>query len=162
MSKTVIINGEKVILDDLKKSPGQVTFCLNNQEYCFSIYYKNKHLLILKDTNSKLYHFQIGNNPSDSLLYNNHFFSCSTKKQRSSHKPAAAQTQLTAPLPGRVIAINVKIGDSIKEGDVIAVIEAMKMEHRLCANQTGILKTLHIAMGDTIPEGFLIGEINES
>jgi 3-methylcrotonyl-CoA carboxylase alpha subunit len=65
----------------------------------------------------------------------------------------AAQGGLTTPLPGVVAAIPTKIGDSVKVGDVLMIIEAMKMEHSIRAPHDGVVKVIHFRRGDRVPEG---------
>jgi 3-methylcrotonyl-CoA carboxylase alpha subunit len=65
----------------------------------------------------------------------------------------AAQGGLTTPLPGVVAAVAAKVGQEVKAGDVLMVIEAMKMEHSIRAPRDGVVKTIHFAPGDRVPEG---------
>ncbi|WP_298011830.1 biotin carboxylase N-terminal domain-containing protein [uncultured Aquabacterium sp.] len=73
--------------------------------------------------------------------------------------PAASQTQdggharLTAPMPGRVVALLVEAGQHVKAGTPLAVTEAMKMEHTLCAPRDGTVAQLRCAVGDPVAEG---------
>ena len=64
-----------------------------------------------------------------------------------------------APLPGRIIEINVKVGDSVAIGQQIAVLEAMKMENSIPTNYAGTVKQILVAVGDAIPAGGIIAEI---
>lgn len=61
--------------------------------------------------------------------------------------------RLTAPMPGKIIALNVGAGDSVKQGDVLLVMEAMKMEHSIQAPADGTVAELFFAVGDQVPEG---------
>ncbi len=61
--------------------------------------------------------------------------------------------RLTAPMPGRVIALLVKPGDAVKRGQPLAVMEAMKMEHTLTAPADGTVRELRYAVGDQVAEG---------
>jgi 3-methylcrotonyl-CoA carboxylase alpha subunit len=61
--------------------------------------------------------------------------------------------RLTAPMPGKVLSFNVKRGDSVREGQVLAVMEAMKMEHTIAAPGDGVVAELLFAPGDQVPEG---------
>lgn len=60
---------------------------------------------------------------------------------------------LTAPMPGKVINILVNVGDSVKAGDVLLVMEAMKMEHSITADTGGTVEELFFAVGDQVTEG---------
>ncbi len=61
--------------------------------------------------------------------------------------------RLTAPMPGKVVSFAVKAGDAVKQGQVLAVMEAMKMEHTLVAPEDGIVDELLYAPGDQVAEG---------
>jgi 3-methylcrotonyl-CoA carboxylase alpha subunit len=60
---------------------------------------------------------------------------------------------LTAPMPGKVIAVHVAVGDKVKRGQALLVMEAMKMEHTISAPKDGEVKELLYAPGDQIAEG---------
>ena len=61
--------------------------------------------------------------------------------------------RLTAPMPGKVIALLVKAGEAVKRGQPLAVMEAMKMEHTLAAPADGVVKELRYGVGDQVAEG---------
>ncbi|MBQ0933231.1 acetyl/propionyl/methylcrotonyl-CoA carboxylase subunit alpha [Ideonella alba] len=61
--------------------------------------------------------------------------------------------RLTAPMPGKVIALHAKAGDTVKAGQALAVMEAMKMEHTLAAPRDGVVAELLYAVGDQVAEG---------
>ena len=65
----------------------------------------------------------------------------------------AAGTKVEAPLPGNVFAIKVKEGDAVKSGDVLVVIEAMKMENDVCAPCDGVVKQIAVAKGALVATG---------
>lgn len=73
-------------------------------------------------------------------------------------KPAAsgAGKPVTSPLPGVIIAVKVNVGDSVKTGQEVAVLEAMKMENSIEAVQDGTVTAIHVAKGDSILEGAAI------
>ena len=61
--------------------------------------------------------------------------------------------RLTAPMPGKVIAFLAKAGDAVKQGQPLAVMEAMKMEHTITAPRDGTVAELLYAVGDQVGEG---------
>lgn len=69
---------------------------------------------------------------------------------------AGAGKAVTSPLPGVVIAIKVNVGDVVKSGQEVAVLEAMKMENSIEATQDGTVSAVHVTKGDSIQEGTAI------
>jgi 3-methylcrotonyl-CoA carboxylase alpha subunit len=66
---------------------------------------------------------------------------------------AAHGGQLTAPMPGKVVSFAVKAGDTVKAGQALAVMEAMKMEHTIAAPKDGIVAEILYAPGDQVMDG---------
>ncbi|XP_011789231.1 PREDICTED: propionyl-CoA carboxylase alpha chain, mitochondrial isoform X2 [Colobus angolensis palliatus] len=66
---------------------------------------------------------------------------------------------LRSPMPGVVVAVSVKPGDTVAEGQEICVIEAMKMQNSMTAGKTGTVKSVHCQAGDTVGEGDLLVEL---
>lgn len=72
-------------------------------------------------------------------------------------KPAAAgKGSVVAPLPGVVIAINVKVGDTVKAADTVALLEAMKMENAIRAGRDGKVASINVNPGDSVLEGAVL------
>ncbi|MFT7400715.1 MAG: 3-methylcrotonyl-CoA carboxylase alpha subunit, partial [Hydrogenophaga sp.] len=66
---------------------------------------------------------------------------------------AAEGGRLTAPMPGKVVSFAVQAGDAVKQGQPLAVMEAMKMEHTIAAPADGTVDELLYAPGDQVAEG---------
>jgi excisionase family DNA binding protein len=69
---------------------------------------------------------------------------------------------LTAPMPGRVIAVRVSEGGSVEAHQAIVIIEAMKMEHAVAAPMDGVLVRLSVSEGQQVQRGDLLGEVAQS
>lgn len=79
--------------------------------------------------------------------------------QTASPAPASATDQgkpVTSPLPGVIIDIKVKVGDTVKAGQTIAVLEAMKMENDIQAEWDGVVTAVNASKGDSVLEGAAI------
>jgi oxaloacetate decarboxylase alpha subunit/pyruvate carboxylase subunit B len=80
--------------------------------------------------------------------------------QPASPEPApsapASGTVLLAPMPGMIVKYEKKIGDSVKKGDTVVVLEAMKMENALPAPCDGTIKAIDFDSGDTITKGAVL------
>jgi biotin carboxyl carrier protein len=70
-------------------------------------------------------------------------------------KPAAggAGTTIKSPLPGVILSVNVNVGDTVKTGQKLLVLEAMKMENSIEASCDGKVTTIKVAKGDSVLEG---------
>ena len=69
---------------------------------------------------------------------------------------------LTAPMPGNVLATQVKEGDAVREGQLLLILEAMKMQHRITAPFEGSVKELHVREGDQVDNGALLVLLEEA
>ncbi len=65
----------------------------------------------------------------------------------------AAGTVVSAPLPGNILAIHVKEGDAVKAGQVLLLIEAMKMENEVMAPADGVVKQIAVSKGQVVATG---------
>uniref|UniRef100_A0A8C1SX44 Propionyl-CoA carboxylase alpha chain, mitochondrial n=1 Tax=Cyprinus carpio TaxID=7962 RepID=A0A8C1SX44_CYPCA len=73
--------------------------------------------------------------------------------------PEDTSSILRSPMPGSVVAVSVKPGDNVAEGQEICVIEAMKMQNSMTAAKTAKVKSVHCKAGDTVGEGDLLVEL---
>lgn len=67
--------------------------------------------------------------------------------------PAGSGMKVTAPLPGTITDIKVKVGDTVKDGDSVIVLEAMKMQNNIEAECSGTVTSVLVNKGDTVMEG---------
>ena len=72
--------------------------------------------------------------------------------------PAAsgAGESITSPMPGNILAVNVAAGDMVKKGQVLMVLEAMKMENEIMAPQDGKVTSVAVAKGAAVESGALL------
>ena len=72
---------------------------------------------------------------------------------------SAKAFKVIAPLPGSIFKLKVNVGDTVKEGDCLLVMEAMKMENNVLAEIGGVIKSIAVKEGDTVLQGDLLIEI---
>ena len=72
----------------------------------------------------------------------------------------AGATGGKAPMPGNIMKVNVKAGDSVKKGDVLVVLEAMKMENDVCAPTDGVVATVDVNQGATVETDAVLVTLN--
>lgn len=63
------------------------------------------------------------------------------------------QSAVKAPLPGVIVDIKVKVGDTVEPSTVVAILEAMKMENNINAGKSGVVKAINVNKGDSVLEG---------
>lgn len=76
-----------------------------------------------------------------------------TEKPQKAQPATGGGMSVKAPMPGSVIEVKVKEGDAVKDGDVLLVLEAMKMENELTASQAGTVAQILVKKGDTVNSG---------
>lgn len=69
---------------------------------------------------------------------------------------AGAGEQVTCPMPGNILAVNVNVGDHVEEGQVLMILEAMKMENEIMAPCAGTVSSVAVTKGATVESGALL------
>lgn len=73
--------------------------------------------------------------------------------------PAGKMSVVKAPLPGTIFKMLVKDGDTVKIGDNLLILEAMKMENNILSEKTGVVRSIKIKEGDSVFQGDVLMEI---
>ena len=69
--------------------------------------------------------------------------------------PAGGE-QILSPMPGNILNVNVKVGDAVKKGKVLLILEAMKMENEIMAPKDGTITSVNVQNGSTVESGALL------
>lgn len=72
---------------------------------------------------------------------------------------AAKGAKIKPPMPGRIVSIEVKVGDTVRKGQGLLVLEAMKMQNEVVAPCEGLVKAVHVKQGQNIDGNFVMVEI---
>ena len=79
-------------------------------------------------------------------------------------KPAATGTagsvKINAPMPDKIVDVKVKVGDAVKKGQTVLVLEAMKMENDIVAPEDGTVASINAAVGSAVEAGETIATLN--
>jgi glutaconyl-CoA/methylmalonyl-CoA decarboxylase subunit gamma len=81
-----------------------------------------------------------------------------SKEENIVKKEGGSTTPIKAPLPGKITQVKVKTGDIVKKGDVLLMMEAMKMENEVLASKDGVIESIKVNIGDTVLEGDVLIE----
>ena len=73
---------------------------------------------------------------------------------------AAGAVSVKAPMPGNILDVKVSAGASVKAGDVLVILEAMKMENEILAPQDGTVASVNVNKGDTVNSGDVLVSMN--
>ena len=73
--------------------------------------------------------------------------------------PAGPTEEVSAPMPGMIIEVKCNVGDKVNEGDVVVILEAMKMQNPLCSPVNGQVAAIHVKSGDSVAVGQVLIEI---
>ena len=76
--------------------------------------------------------------------------------------PAGAQggVKVNAPMPGKILGIKASAGQAVKKGQVLLVLEAMKMENEIVAPQDGTVASINVTVGEQVEAGAVIATLN--
>jgi biotin carboxyl carrier protein len=146
--ESFLVNGESFEWDLVKISDGY-----------FHILYKNKSYraeVVKADRTTKTFQFKINNKIH--MVEVKDKFDLLLEKMGMANGAAAKINNIKAPMPGLVIDLKVKAGDTVKAGDPLLILEAMKMENILKSPGDGTIKNVKTKKGDSVEKGQVLIE----
>jgi len=102
----------------------------------------------LIEVNSNKYHVKILNSIDETI-----------KKIGLSIGISKKSNNIIAPMPGLILSVNVKENQEVKEGEILLILEAMKMENAIESPKNGVVKSINIKVGNTVSKGALMIEL---
>lgn len=73
---------------------------------------------------------------------------------------AAGSVVVTSPMPGKILSVKANVGASVKKGEVILILEAMKMENEVVAPEDGTIASINVSAGDAVEAGDTLATLN--
>ena len=131
------INGNKYSVDIKELEDDQATIQVNGTEYLVEIEQERKKAV----KTPKLVRESVVRQPGEGNI----------KK-----KVSAGGFPVEAPLPGNIFKLKVKVGDTVAKGDSLLILEAMKMENDVLADQAGVVKDIKVKEGDSVLQNDLL------
>lgn len=144
----LVIDGKALGWDLVEFSPG-----------CFHILYNNKSYraeVVKADAATKS--FQIKVNGVVQTVAVKDKFDLLLEKMGMTSAASSKINNIKAPMPGLIIELKVKAGDTVNAGDALLILEAMKMENVLKSPGGGVIKTIKVKKGDSVEKGQLLIE----
>ncbi len=72
----------------------------------------------------------------------------------------AGSIKVSSPMPGKILAVKANVGDSVKKGQVILILEAMKMENEVVAPEDGTIVSIDVTVGASVESGDTLATLN--
>ena len=72
----------------------------------------------------------------------------------------AGSNKVSSPMPGKILAVKANVGDSVKKGQVILILEAMKMENEVVAPEDGTIASIDVTVGASVESGDTLATLN--
>jgi len=137
---TVIVEGREYIVEvgDLSTSPVRAT--VNQRTYQVEVPSQSSKPTAPKPTTA----------PAPAPV------AAAPKPVPASAPPAASGSAITSPMPGDIIEVNVKPGESVNPGDVVCVLEAMKMKNMIRSARTGVIASVEVTAGQAVDFGAVL------
>lgn len=132
------INGNKYSVDIKEFEDEQATIHVNGTEYLVEIHQEKKRAAV---KTPKLVRESVVRQPGEGKI---------EKKASTGGFP------VEAPLPGNIFKLKVKVGDTVQKGDSLLILEAMKMENDVLADQAGEIKEIKVREGDSVLQNDLL------
>lgn len=166
MKKTFIINGEAVEVENLKVEAGSVSFSIGKNDYAINGSVSGDGVLSLNAMNHNQRGYVGRKLPKGGqpvfLRGLEAVLDVPSAGRKQGDGAGAAGKAHTAPMPGKILKVAVKPGQKVAIGDVLMVMEAMKLQLNIEASYAGKVKAVRFAAGDLVADGDLLVEVEKA
>jgi biotin carboxyl carrier protein len=144
----IVVDGKKLSLDSVQVGPRAFHILHNNKGFQAEIIRHDAETkTVTLRVNSRIYSVELKDN-FDVLL----------EKMGMNSQASGKLNTVRAPMPGLILDLKIKAGDSVNAGDPLLILEAMKMENILKSPGTGVVKELKVKKGDSVEKGQVLIE----
>jgi biotin carboxyl carrier protein len=141
------VDGELIRVTLEYFNTGEVDFTVNNKTY---------YAAISKATDDL---WKVAVNGKDFMMMRNDLLMDESFTSDQEKQGSSSDNLISAPIPGRIFKLNVNEGDTISKGDVVLVIDAMKMENNISSKRDGVVKKIMVKLNDMVDAGTKLIEI---
>lgn len=144
--------GDRTIrLEELERKPGSLTLALDDRIGFYEFHYDKGHLIEVVHDN-RTYRTSVRDQQQEQL-------EGLLAEWGAGSGGGASETRMLAAMPGKILGLAVKPGDRIELGQVVMVLEAMKMENELSSTVEGTVRSIAVNPGDSVNAGDLLLEV---
>ena len=166
MQLVVDVEGNKVPVSIHAAEAGKISGVVGETSFVVEfIHYDNKQLKIMLNGRTETVYCSVNDDQKTIVNFHGLNFTCFRTDQLneawdySCKEMVNDKTKLVSPMPGKVVKINVKEGDEVKEGMIMMVVEAMKMENNIVAAGTAKVKKIFVAEGQMVDNKMQLVEL---
>ncbi|GAB4269461.1 MAG: acetyl-CoA carboxylase biotin carboxyl carrier protein subunit [Candidatus Promineifilaceae bacterium] len=146
----LFVNGEQYELDFRELPEGNlVSLLINNRSLEAAVDFEDDLATVL--LKGELYEVTV----QDERAYR-------LAQARGTEKEVTGNVELKSPMPGIIIAVPANVGDVVKKGDKVVILESMKMENELRAPRDGVILVVNTAAGDSVEKGQVLAVIGDA
>lgn len=164
MSKSVLIAGQNHSLTDIRRDADTIAGCIDGDAFAFRVIHRDGGWLVLADETGQQHRLYVS---ASNAKGERHVMMAGMDvtiavATRNSSGGAQTATRAAAPMPGTVQAIRVTVGAAVKAGDIVAIMEAMKMQMSITAPYDGVVRAICVQAGTQVSEGTELVQIEAS
>ena len=159
MDKTLIINGKDYTIQKLSIIGKTISFTFDGKSYSYQIEALKGNQLTLIHENNNLEAIVASHSAPQHIIQNNIDYFIQPKQIISNNNIQHDDHSLISPMPGRIASIHVQEGNTVKKGDTLLTMEAMKLQHPIQAPYDGTVKTIFHKENDQVQAGILLIEL---
>lgn len=145
------LGGREVRLEELERKPGSLTLAINDRIGFFEFHFEKGHLAEVVHSN-RTYRSTVRDQQQEQL-------EGLLSEWGAGGGGGASETRMQAAMPGKILGIAVKPGDKIELGQVVMVLEAMKMENEISSTVEGLVRSIPVKAGESVNAGDLLLEV---
>lgn len=163
MQKTIRINDEELLLENFSVQNGTVRFRLNGKDYAFEG--EAGSLRRADGKGGLVTGYKVLADAEKGVLYHLGLYQAwvetTPARRRGKGGQAPSDAVYKAPMTGKLLEMRVKEGAKVKEGDKLAVMEAMKLQIAITASRAGVVEAAPLAAGAMVQEGELLVKLKD-
>ncbi len=144
------LGGREVRLELIERKPGSMTLAINDQ-VGFYEFHQEKGRIVEVVHDNRTFRSDLKNPQQEQLER--------LLEEFGHGGGGSVETKMQSPMPGKILGVSIKEGDKIEIGQIVMVLEAMKMENELDSKIEGTVRAINVKVGDSVQAGDVLFEI---